>query len=112
MANAISFEYLISLAGRTDGLATLDSTGKIPIAQMPSGAIDTFKGTYADEAALSEAHASSATGDYAYVTATASYWYWNAALATPAWVNQEITATNYMALTPEAKKGAPYIIVP
>jgi ribonuclease J len=66
----------------------------------------------ADAAALATALATGAIGDYAYVTATSSYWYWNSALATPAWVNEKITVTDYNALTAAEKEGAPYIIMP
>lgn len=112
MASAISLEYLQSISGAANGLASLGSAGTIPVAQLPDSVIPPYKGVYADQAALSAAYTSANHGDYAYVTDTASHWYWNPALTTAAWVNQEITAAAYSALTAEQKAAVPYIIVP
>lgn len=110
MASSVSLEYLTSQKGATNGIASLDGTGKIPSAQLPNTAIETFKGTFATNTALTTAHSTGETGDYAYVTSTLSYWYWNAGLTTPAWANQETSATAYLALTANAKAGVQYII--
>lgn len=112
MASAVSLEYLNSQKGVANGIASLDGTGKIPVAQLPASAVETYKGEFATSAALIAAFPTGLTADYAYVTATSSYWYWNSGLATPAWVNQEITAVAYLALTAQAKARVPYIIVP
>lgn len=112
MASAVSLEYLNSQKGVPNGLASLDGTGKIPVSQLPAGSVETYKGEFATEAALTAAFPTGATADYAYVTGTNSFWYWNSGLATAAWVNQEITATAYTALTAAAKARVPYIIVP
>ena len=118
MASAVSLEYLQSLEGVANGLATLDSTGTIPASQLPTSAIDHFKGQFADETALEAAYPTGSLADYAYVTATNSFWYWNAGLtgtdtpSAPAWVNQDITDTDYLALSATAKAMVPYIIVP
>lgn len=71
----------------------------------------TYKGEYATEAALTTAYPTGLLADYAYVTATLTYWYWNAGLLTPAWVNQQITAAAYAALTAAAQVAVPYILV-
>jgi hypothetical protein len=66
----------------------LDATGVVPVSQLPPAGIETYKGEYATSAALITAYPTGLLADYAYVTATLSYWYWNAALGTPAWVDQ------------------------
>lgn len=71
-----------------------------------------YKGEFATSAALSTAYPTADLADYAYVTATSSYWYWNAALATPAWVNQQITETAYNALSAAEQAAVPYIVMP
>lgn len=71
----------------------------------------TYKGEYADETALTTAYPTATLADYARVTATSTYWYWNAALATPAWVNQEISVTAYNALSAAEQAAVPYILV-
>lgn len=110
MASAISYELFVAKQGVANGLATLDSTAKIPIAQLPDEAVETYKGEYATSAALVAAYPTGALADYAYVTGTSSYWYWNAALGTPAWVNQSITATAYDALSVAERAAVPYIV--
>lgn len=112
MASAISLEYLQSIRGQANGLATLDAGGKLPVSQLPDSAIETYKGEYADQAALTAAYPTAILADYAYVTSTLSFWYWNARLAAPAWVNQQITAADYTALSAAEKSVVPYIIVP
>lgn len=112
MSSAISYEYLQSVKGVANGIASLDGGGKIPVAQLPAGAIETYKGEFATSAALIAAFPTGLLADYAYVTGTNSYWYWNKGLAVPAWVNQEINVTAYLALTPAAKAAVPYRIVP
>ena len=112
MSSAISLEYLNSIEGVANGLATLDGTGKVPIAQIPSGAVETFKGEYADLTALTTAYPTANLGDYAYVTADLAFYYWNSKLSVPAWVNQNITVVNYALLTADEKSAIPYIIIP
>lgn len=112
MASAVSLEYLNSIKGQPDGLATLDNAGKIPTSQLPAGAVETYKGEFATTGDLTLAYPTGNLADYAYVTATLSYWYWNKALTTPAWVNQEIKDTDYNALSATAKASVPYVIVP
>ena len=111
MASSISYEYLVSIEGVANGLATLDNSGKVLTSQLPPEAIETFKGTYATSAALIAAHATGSLGDYAYVTETSSYWYWNSGRDPAAWVNQQITAAAYALLSPEAQAAVPYIII-
>lgn len=110
MASAISLEYLQSIESQPGGLATLDSAGTIPENQLPVSALSQFKGEFADEAALIAAHPTATLGSYAYVEDTNTNWYWNRALSTPAWVNQEITAAAYIALSAAEKAAVPYII--
>jgi len=112
MSSAISLEYLNSIEGVANGLATLDGTGKVPIAQIPGGAIETYKGEFADTTALTTAYPTGNLADYAYVTADLAFYYWNSKLGTPAWVNQNITATNYALLSASEKSAVPYIIIP
>jgi len=42
---------------------------------------------------------------------TLSFWYWNAVLAIPAWVNQQITEVAYAALSVAEKAAVPYIVI-
>ncbi len=111
MASAISYEFLQAKKGVANGLASLDTNGKVPVTQLPSEVIETYKGQYATSALLIAAYATATLADYAYVTETSSYWYWNAALATPAWVNQQITETAYNLLSAAEQAAVPYIIV-
>lgn len=111
MASSISYEYLTSIEGAANGLATLGATGKVPVSQLPDAAIETCKGQYADEAAIILAYPTAALADYAWNIDTASFWYWNQALGTPAWVDQVITATAYALLSAAEKAAVPYIII-
>lgn len=111
MPSAISLEYLTNISGANNGLATLDSSGKVPNTQLPLP-VQVFKGTYATLVALQTAYATAQTGCYAYVTETNGYYYWNSSLSTPAWTSQTITATAYNALTSAQKGEVPYIIIP
>ena len=118
MASALSLEYLQSIEGVANGLATLDSTGAVPLTQLPSSVIGLFKGQFADETSLETAFPTATIADFAFVTATNSFWYWNAGLSStdtpnaPAWVNQEITDANYLLLSSTAQAMVPYIIIP
>jgi len=112
MSSAISYEYLNSIKGTANGLATLDGTGKVPLSELPEGAIETYKGEYATSALLIAAYPTSNLANYAYITATSSYWYWNKALGVPSWVNQEIPIASYLLLSSAEKSAVPYIIVP
>lgn len=110
MASAVSLEYLQGQKGAINGIASLDGTGKIPTSQLPASAVETYKGEFATVITLTTAFPIGVTADYAYVTATSSYWYWNSGLAVPIWVNQETSAVAYLALTSAAKARVPYII--
>lgn len=112
MSSAISYEYLVSIEGAPNGLATLDGSGYVPASQLPPSAIETYKGVFANETALTTAYPTGSTADYAFVTADLAYFYWNDALVTPAWVNQNITVSNYTALTDAQKAQVPYVIIP
>jgi hypothetical protein len=111
MASTISYEFYSSKLGAVNGLATLDASGLLPVSQLPPSAIETFKGEYATSALLIAAYPLGALADYAYVTETLSFWYWNAALATPAWVNQEIAEAAYNALSAAEQAAVPYKLV-
>ena len=111
MASALSYELFEAKQGVANGIATLDATVKVPVAQLPDVAISTYKGVYADEAALIAAYETASQADYAYVTATLSYWYWNPLVATGSWVNQQIGETAYGALSDAQKGAVPYIVV-
>jgi hypothetical protein len=110
MASALSYELFTAKQGVANGIATLDASGTVPVAQLPPAAIETYKGEYATEAALIALYPSASLADYAYVDATSSYWYWNAALGTPAWVNQQITEAAYLLLSPAEQAAVPYIV--
>lgn len=110
MASALSYELFTSKLGVANGVATLDGSGLVPVSQLPPSAIETFKGEYATSAALIAAYPVGAVAFYAYVTDTLSYWYWNANLAVPAWVNQQISEVAYLLLTATEKAGVPYIV--
>lgn len=112
MASAISYEFFQAKKGVSNGIASLDTNGKIPVSQLPDVAIETYKGEYATSALLIAAYPTATPADYAYVTETTSYWYWNSALTTPAWVNQQITEAAYNLLTAAEQAAVPYIIIP
>ncbi|MCL1884995.1 MAG: hypothetical protein FWF81_14710 [Defluviitaleaceae bacterium] len=118
MASSVSLEYLQSKQGVASGLATLDSTGAVPLSQLPSSVMGLFQGTFADDTALEAAVPTALIADFAFVTSTNSFWYWNAGLtgtdtpSAPAWVNQEISDTDYLALSATAQAMVPYIITP
>ena len=111
MASALSYELFVAKQGVVNGIATLDGTGKVPVSQLPSSAIETYKGEYTASADLIAAYPSAALADYAYVDGTLSYWYWNDALATPAWVDQQISEADYLALDPTERAAVPYIVI-
>lgn len=69
-----------------------------------------YKGNFDTSIKLQTDYPTASLADYAYVNGTASYWYWNAALGTPAWVNQEITESAYIALSDSVKAAVPYIV--
>ena len=112
MASSVSLELLNAKSGAANGLATLNGLGKVPASQLPTEAIETYKGEYATSALLIIAHATGSLADYAYVTATLSYWYWNKSLVVPAWVNQQITEAAYNLLSAAEKAAVPYIVEP
>lgn len=112
MASAISYEYLASIEGVANGLATLDGSGKLPVSQLPPGSIETYKGVFVDVTALETAFPTGSTADYAFVTSELAYYYWNNALTIPAWVNQNIAIADYLLLSSTEKAQVPYIIVP
>jgi len=70
--------------GAANGYPSLDSGGKVPIAQLPA-IIDKNKGFFATQAALNTAFPTGTSGDYAVVGATDTVWTWDA--DTTAWVN-------------------------
>ena len=112
MSSAVSFEYLSSLVNQPGGIAGLDGAGKLSPNVLPAGSVETYKGEFATVALLVAAFPSGSIADYAYVDATGSFWYWNAKLVAPTWVNQVITVALYGALTLLAKSAVPYIIIP
>lgn len=112
MSAVISYDFYSARRGAANGFASLDSGGKVPVAQLPNEAIETYKGQYATQVALTTACPAGVLADYAYVTATNSYWYWNSGLTTPAWVNQQIAETAYNALTTAAQQAVPYVVMP
>ena len=69
-----------------------------------------YKGRFETSAILQTNYPTASLTDYAYVSITGSYWYWNSALGTSAWVNQEITESAYIALGTSAKAAVPYIV--
>jgi hypothetical protein len=112
MAGIVSIELLDSMIGAPNGIAALDATGLIPVSQLPAGTIETFKGQFATSALLIAAFPTGNVADYAFIDATASYWYWNPFLATPAWVDQTITVAAWTALTALQQGAVPYILTP
>ena len=71
---------------------------------------ENYKGRFATAATLQTSYPIASLASYAYVNDTSSYWYWNSALGTPAWVNQEITESAYLALSAATKAAVPYIV--
>lgn len=112
MANAVSYELFQAKQGVANGIATLDATGKVPVSQLPAAVIETYKGEYADEAAIILAYPTASLADYAYNDDTSSYWYWNDAPTIAAWVNQQISEADYILLTAAEKAAVPYIVTP
>jgi len=112
MASALSYELYVSKLGVADGVATLDATGKVPVSQLPDAAIETYKGEFATSAALIAAYPTGSLADYAYVTDTLSYWYWNKSTTPAQWVNQQIDEAAYLLLDPAEIAAVPYIIIP
>lgn len=112
MAGIVSIELLDSMIGAPNGIAGLGPDGKIPLSELPGGAIETYKGEYATVALLTAAYPVGNLADYAFVDATPGFWYWNSKLAIPAWVNQFITVIAYLALTPLQQSAVPYILIP
>ena len=112
MASAVSYEYLKSIMGIPNGIPTLDDDGEIPEGQLPPSAISPYKGQFTDEAELADEFPTGILADYAFVDETATFWYWNTGLITPAWVNQEINEADYLNLSDTAKGMVPYMIVP
>lgn len=110
MASALSYELFVAKQGVANGIATLDGSGYVPLSQLPPGAVETYKGRFATSALLTAAYPTASLADYAYVDATSSYWYWNDALGTPAWVDQQITEANYLLLSPAEQAAVPYIV--
>jgi hypothetical protein len=119
MASAVSYEFLKALKGAPGGLATLNDDGKVPDYQLPN--FDPlFVGTFADEGALTAAFPVSSIAHFAFVTDTATFWYWNPRIPTGtpdnptfgAWVNQEINEADYLSLTADEKSMVPYLVVP
>jgi len=47
-----------------------------------------------------------------HATATSTYWYWNDALGTPAWVDQQIAEADYLLLSAAEIAAVPYIVIP
>lgn len=111
MASSVSYELLQAKQGAANGLATLDASAKLLAVQLPAEAIQVYKGEYATSAALIAAHVTGSLSDYAYVTETTSYWYWNAEITIPGWVNQQITEAAYALLSADEKAAVPYIII-
>jgi len=112
MANAVSYEYLKSIQGVPGGIPTLDGDGNIPETQLPPSVVSPFKGQFADEAELIDDYPSAGIADYAFVDDTSSFWYWNAGLTVPAWVNQIIEEADYLLLSAAEKSMVPYIVAP
>jgi hypothetical protein len=69
-----------------------------------------FKGVFQTSTVLQTSYPTASKADYAYVSGTSSYWYWNSVLGTPAWVNQQITEAAYNALSSSEKQAVPYIV--
>ncbi|HOO22062.1 MAG TPA: hypothetical protein PKY53_00055 [Clostridia bacterium] len=111
MPSAVSYELLKAKMGAANGIATLDSGGRVPVNQLPQGVFGPYRGQYPTVNALTSAFPTGAIADYAYVTGTNSFWYWNAGLVIPAWVNQLISEADYLNLTPAARAAVPYIVI-
>ncbi|HKL74138.1 MAG TPA: hypothetical protein VJ903_04530 [Clostridia bacterium] len=111
MPSAVSYELLKAKMGAANGIATLDSGGRVPVRQLPQGVFGPYRGQYTDVNALAAAFPTGAIADYAYITGTNSFWYWNSQLTIPSWVNQLITEADYLLLTPAQRAAVPYIVI-
>jgi hypothetical protein len=111
LPGVISIEYFESVQGVASGIATLDATGHLPIAQASPGSVETYKGEYASSVEIILAYPAASIADYAWSVADDAFWYWNGGLLVPAWVLQTITAAAYALLTTAAKAAVPYIVI-
>ena len=111
MASAISLEYLKSIQGTPNGIPNLNENCKIPISQLPPEVNCVFKGQFADEEELKIKYPTAKIADYAFIDETTSFWYWNAGLTVPAWVNQKIEEAEYLNLSEIERSIVPYIII-
>lgn len=84
--------------GAANGYASLDSGGKVPISQLPS-VLNSNKGYFATQAALTTAYPTASAGDYAIVGSTDTVWIWDTD-GTPAWEDSDqkgaVTSVNGM----------------
>ena len=107
MSSAISYEFYKSQAGVANGYATLDSTGTIPVSQLPTN-MDLFQGEFTASADLIAAVPAGQMAWFAYVTDTLSFWYWDT--VSEAWENQMVLDTTYLGMTAEEQSVVPWII--
>lgn len=111
MASAVSLEYLQSIEGQPNGLATLDNNGQLPAAQIPPTS-ELYKGEFPNPGALATAFPNAAQNNFAWVVSTETNWFWNDQLVPGQWVNSNIAIADYTLLTASQKAAVPYVILP
>jgi hypothetical protein len=111
MAGILSLEFYQGQRNTANGYAGLDGGGMIDTSQLPASTVNPFKGTFATDQDLETAHATGSLADYAYVTATNSFWYWDINASTPGWMNQHISSATYSAMTPAEQGCIQWIII-
>ena len=72
--------------GIANGYAGLDGSGRVPIAQLPA-VLNSNKGFFATQSALTTAYPTANDGDYAIVGSTDTVWMWDS--GTTAWVETD-----------------------
>lgn len=75
-----------------------------------SSGSSSYKGEYETSAELITNNPDSVLADYGYVNETSSFWYYSPTLGT--YVNQNVSATEYMAYSEEVRSEIPFIIIP
>ncbi len=97
-----SVEWILSLFGKSGGIAPIGEDGKIPdIYIRNSAGGGAFVGNYTTLSELQAAHPTGTAGQYALV-AGKRYW-WNTNYSR--WNAEEITSAAYNAMTQEQKNG-------
>ena len=104
MEALMSYQLFKNKGNADGGYPVIDPvTHTINAIYIPVSSQETYKGSYANEAAIILSNPAGVLNDSAYNQATKSFWFWNSGLVVPTWVNQETTDLLYTALIANAK---------